>query len=118
MPNAFPKEIRVAFDETLEAYQDALVLSRHVNVRQTNPMEMERSSDVKWFPMNYITQSFAGQDQSANFVAVTQLSIPEQIDQWRSVPFTLSATELRDLQQSNLLKKAASNKLASDINVA
>jgi hypothetical protein len=44
MANAFSKEERVAFEDILEGFQDALVLSRNVSLYNTNSTEMERSN--------------------------------------------------------------------------
>ena len=46
MPNAFSKEERVAFEDILEGFQDALVLSRNVSVYNTDSTEMERANDI------------------------------------------------------------------------
>ena len=43
MANAFSKEERVAFENILEGFQDALVLSRNVSVYNTDSTSMERS---------------------------------------------------------------------------
>jgi len=117
MANAFPKEIRIAFDESLEAFQDATVMAKHASIYNTNQTDMERSNNQIWRPMPYIAQSFAGSDQTANFVPQTQLVVPASISNRRSVPFILSDTELRDALQSGELQKAAKQKLASDINL-
>lgn len=118
MPNAFNKEERVAFEQLLEGFQDALVLSRNVNIYKTDQAMMERAGDVIWRPMPYIMQSFAGTDMTANFRDATQLSVPATIGHGRSAPWTMTATELRDAIQEGRLGDAAKQKLASDINVA
>lgn len=118
MANAFNKEERVAFENILEGFQDALVLSRAASVYSTNMTEMERSADVLWRPQPYIAQSFAGTDQSANFRDYVQLSVPATLGFSRSVPWTMTAKELRDALQEQRLGDAAKQKLASDINVA
>lgn len=118
MANAFSKEERVAFEDILEGFNDALVLSRNVSVYRTNPMEMERSSDVIWRPQPYIAQSFDGTDMTANFKEYTQLSIPATLGYKKSSPWVMSSTDLRDSMQEGRLKSAAEQKLASDINVA
>ena len=43
MANAFSKEERVAFEDILEGFQDALVLSRNVSVYNTDSEMMERA---------------------------------------------------------------------------
>lgn len=116
--NAFNKEERVAFEEILEAFQDACILSRHVAVFNTNPSDMERSSDTIWRPQPYIMQSFAGTDMTSNFKDNTQLSVPATIGFGRAVPWIMTALELRDALQEQRLGSSARDKLASDINLA
>lgn len=118
MSNAFNKEERVAFDQVLEGFDDALVLSRFVKRYNTDQTMMARTNDVIWRPMPYIVPSYDGMDQTANFNDKTQLSVPATIGFKKSVPFRLDATELRDMLQENRLSDAAKQRLASDINVA
>jgi len=63
-------------------------------------------------------QSFNGTDQTLNFKDATQLSVPASIGFNQSVPWVMTATELRDALQENRLGDAAKRKLASDINIA
>ena len=116
--NAFNKEERVAFENILEGFQDALVLSRAASVYSTDSMEMERAADTIWRPQPYVAQSFTGTDMTANFKDYTQLAVPASLGFSKSVPWTLTAKELRDALQEQRLGSAAKQKLASDINVA
>jgi len=118
MANAFSKEERVAFENILEGFQDALVLSRNVAVFNTDQTMMERTNNIIWRPQPYISVSYAGTDMSANFDDYTQLTVPATIGFGRSVPWVMNATELRDSLQEGRLGDAAKQKLASDINVA
>jgi len=79
---------------------------------------MERAGNTIWRPQPYIAQSFDGEDQSANFKEYTQQSVPATIGFKKSVPWLLSAAELRDALQEERLGDAAKQKLASDINRA
>jgi len=118
MSNNFTKEERVAFEDILEGFQDALVLSRNVSIYNTDQTMMERTNNTVWRPQPYIAQSYAGTDQTSNFNDQTQLSVPATIGFNRSSPWIMSATDLRDALQENRLGEAAKQKLASDINVA
>lgn len=118
MPNAFSKEERVAFENILEGFNDALVLSRNVSIYNTDQTMMERTNNVVWRPMPYIAQSFAGTNMTSNFKDMTQLAVPATIGFGRSVPWAMTATELRDALQEQRLGDAAKQKLASDINVS
>jgi hypothetical protein len=118
MSNSFSKEERVAFEQLIEGFDDALVLSRNVAKYQTNPAEMERTGDVIWRPQPYIAQTFDGMDQTTNFQNMTQLSVPATLGFSKAAPWILDAKELRDALQEGRLGDSAKQKLASDINVA
>ena len=121
MANAFNKEERVAFENILEGFQDALVLSRNVSVYNTDSTMMERARDTIWRPMPYIAQSFTstvGSSISANYDDMTQLSVPATLGFSKTSAWKLNAKELRDALQEGRLGTAARQKLASDINVA
>jgi hypothetical protein len=118
MANAFNKEERVQFDQVLEGFDDALVLSSTVNRYNTDQTMMARTNDIIWRPMPYILPSYDGMDQTANFNDKTQLAVPATIGFKKSVPFVLDAVELRDMLQEGRLADAAKQRLGSDINVA
>jgi hypothetical protein len=118
MSNSFSKEERVAFEDLIEGFDDALVLSRNVAKYSTPSTEMERSGDVIWRPQPYIAQTFDGMDQTVNFQNMTQLSVPATLGFSKSAPWIMDAKELRDALQEKRLGEAAKQKLASDINVA
>lgn len=115
--NSFSKEERVAFERLLEGFHDQLVMSKSVAVFQNDQTMMARAGDIIRRPMPYIARSFTGLDQTANFNAKTQLTVPAAIDTVRSSPWVMDATELRDALQENRLGMAAKQKIASDINV-
>jgi len=118
MANAFSKEERVAFEDILEGFNDALVLSKNVSLYRTSGSEMERTNNIIWRPQPYIAQSFDGMDQTLNFTDFTQLTVPATLGFQKSVPWTMNALELRDTLQEGRLGDAAKQKLASDINLA
>lgn len=120
MANAFSKEERVAFENLLEGFQDALVLSRNVSVYNTNQTMMERARDTIWRPMPYIAQSIATTPGTAipAYQNMTQLSVPATLGYSQTVPWTMTTLELRDALQEGRLGESAKQKLASDINVA
>ena len=116
--SAFVKEERVAFDQVLAEFDDALVLSNAVNRYTTNATDMERAVDLIWRPVPYIMPTFNGMDQTANFQSVTQLSVPAAINIQKSSPWTMTSLELRDALQEGRIGKAAKTRLSSDINIA
>lgn len=118
MSNAFSKEERVAFEDVLEKFEDQLVMSSNVRKYQTDQASMERSNNVIWRPQPYIAQSHDGTDATSNFDEATQLAVPATIGYAKHSTAILSATELLDLLQEGRLGEAASEKLASDINLS
>jgi hypothetical protein len=118
MANSFSKEERVAFEDILEGFQDALVLSRNVSVYNTDSTMMERTDNVIWRPQPYISQSYDGTDQTANFGDYTELAVPATLGFQKSVPWIMTSLELRDALQEGRLGDSARQKLASDINRA
>lgn len=116
--NSFSKQETVWFDKVLEGFNDALVISKAFNKMTFDDTTAERSNNTFWVPQPYIAQSFTGIDQTANFARnYAQLSVPVTLNYNHVVPFTLSATELRDAMQDERLQSSAMQRLASDINV-
>jgi hypothetical protein len=116
--NSFVKEERVAFENLLEGFNDALVLSRNVSVYRTSGEMMERTNNIIWRPQPFIAQSFDGMDQTLNFQSMTQLAVPATLGFQKSVPWIMDALELRDAMDEGRLGDAAKQKLASDVNLA
>ena len=121
MANSFSKEERVAFEDLLEGFQDALVLSRHVSVYNTDQTTMERSNNTIWRPQPYIAQSInstPGSSIAGSYQGMTQLAVPATLGFSKTVPWEMTSLELRDALQEGRLGDSAKQKLASDINVA
>ena len=119
MSNDFNKEERVAFDDLLEGFDDAMVISRHVAKFGTDGQLMERTNDTIWRPSPYIMTS---QDRivgtEITFQNVAQRSVPASLGYQKSVPWKMNALELRDALNEGRLGTAARDRLASDINTA
>jgi len=120
MSNSFSKEERVAFEDLLEGFQDALVLSRHVNVYNTDQTMMERANNTIWRPQPYIAQSINSTPGTAipGYQGMTQLAVPATLGFSKTVPWEMTSLDLRDALQEGRLGESAKQKLASDINVA
>jgi hypothetical protein len=121
MANAFSKEEIVAFENILEGFNDALILSKNINIYQTNGVTMERARDTIWRPQPYIAQSFSrtvGSSISSNISTMTQLSVPSTLGFSQCSAWQMDALELRDALQEGRLGDAAKQKLASDINLS
>ena len=119
MANEFSKEERLAFEDVLEGFHDAMVISRNVAKYGTDGQLMERTNDTVWRPMPYILTS---DDRTVGTAVtaqdVTQLSVPSTLGFQKTVPWQMDAKELRDALQEGRLGKAAYQRLASDVNTA
>jgi len=120
MSNSFSKEERVAFEDLLEGFQDALVLSRNVAVYNTDQTMMERANNTIWRPQPYIAQSINSTPGTAiaGYQGMTQLAVPATLGYSKTVPWEMTTLDLRDALQEGRLGDSAKQKLASDINVA
>ena len=120
MANSFSKEERVAFEDLLEGFQDALVLSRNVSIYQTDQTMMERANNTIWRPQPYIAQSISSTPGTPipGYQGMTQLAVPATLGFSKTVPWEMTSLELRDALQEGRLGKSAKQKLASDINIA
>lgn len=120
MSNIFSKEERVAFEDLLEGFQDALVLSRNVSVYNTDQTMMERANNTIWRPQPYIAQSINSTPGTPipGYQGMTQLAVPATLGFSKTVPWEMTSLELRDALQEGRLGESAKQKLASDINIA
>jgi hypothetical protein len=121
MANAFSKEEIVAFEDILEGFNDALILSKNINVYNTNGVTMERARDTIWRPQPFIAQSFdrvVGTSIASDVSTMTQLSVPSTLGFNKCSAWQMNALELRDALQEGRLGDSAKQKLASDINLS
>jgi hypothetical protein len=116
MANGFSKEEVVAFDQLLEGFQDALVMSKNVSIYRTDQTMMERTNDTIWRPQPYIAVTYSGSDATSNFGDYTQLAVPSTISTQRHAAWQFTAKEMRDALQENRISNSAEQRLASDIN--
>ena len=115
--NNFSKEERVAFEDILGGFNDALVISRNVAKFGTPETLMERANDTIWRPQPYILTSQNRTVGSAvTAQAATQLSVPSRLNQKKNVTWDMDALELRDALQEGRLGQSAYQRLASDVN--
>lgn len=118
MANDFSKEIRVMFDNALEAFDNALVASKVAKTVNTDQVMMERTNDIVWYPQPYIMPTYSGNDATTALGKdVAQLSVPASINMQRHGAFTLTARQLRDQQQADRIGSGITQKLANDIDI-
>ena len=119
MANTFTKEEKVIFDNMLEGFNDACVISKNVAKFGADGQTAERANDTIWRPVPYILSS---QNRTVGSAVtaddVKQLAVPSTLGYKKNVSLNLTATEMRDQLQEGRLAKAAAHRLASDINTS
>ena len=129
MSNSFSKEEKVSFEQMLEGFNDALVMSRHVTVYNYNQTDAARTTAMPssvtpnfgtvWRPQPYIMPSVTSTPGTPiTFNDKTQLTVPASITNLKTVAWGMNSAELRDALQEGRLAQGANQKLASDINLA
>ncbi len=118
MANDFTKQEDVIWEESIEKFDDSLILSRNVSKYTADQQTMERANNVLWRVQPYISTSYDGTDATPNFKASTQLSVPATYGYNKHATALLTATELNDAMQEGSLGRAKIQKLASDVNIA
>ena len=119
MANSFIKEERIAFEDILEGFNDACVISKNVSKYGTNGELMERSSDTIYRPSPYILNSQTRTVGSAVTAQdVLQRKVPSTLSYTPNVTWTLDALEMRDQLQEKRLGKSAYQRLSSDLNTS
>lgn len=118
MANAFSKEEKVMFDQRLEEFQDALIMSERVSTFATDSQSMERQRDEVWRPMPYIATSYTGSDATSNIKDIVQRNVPFRITTQKHVPMAMTPLELRDALQAKAFGRAATVELGTQINLA
>lgn len=129
MSNSFSKEEKVSFEQMLEGFNDALVMSRNVAVYNYNQTDAARTTALPssvspnygtvWRPQPYIMPSVTSTPGTpVTFSDKTQLTVPASITNLKTVAWGMTSVELRDALQEGRLAAGANQKLASDINVA
>lgn len=117
--NGFLKEERVAFDEAAMDFEDSSVYTELAETRSLGgSVQAERTDNTVWVPMPFQMDSEEGRDQTGNFHGHEELGVPISVDRHRSVPFTLSASELRNPNALARRRKAAVSRLSSDVEAA
>ena len=116
MTNKFTKDVQVVFENLLPKFEDNLVLSNLVSRDKTNAKDMQRSGNVKWQTIPYISQAYDGIDATANMKSLTQLAVPTPINQEKHATFALSGEDMLDMTQEDKAGASCAQKLASVIN--
>lgn len=116
MPNALAKDLEIMFEEYVEGYDAACVISREAETSYPSPQAMQRAGDTFYKMQNYHASVVTGLDVSAaTKTDLIQRMVPTVFRSPDNVVFQLDAYEMRDPEHKTRMGRAASTRLAAEI---
>lgn len=116
MPNALTKDLEIMFENYVEGYDAACVISRETDTSFPDPQSMQRAGDVFYRPQNYNANIVTGLDVSASArTDIIQRQVPTVYRNPDNVLFELNAREMRDKEHMKKMGEAAAMRLAAEV---
>jgi hypothetical protein len=116
MSNALAKDLEIMFEEYIEGYDAACVISREADTSYPSPTDMQRAGDTFYKMQNYHASVVTGLDVSgATKTDLIQRMVPTVYRSPDNVVYQLDAKELRDPEHLRRMGQAASTRLAAEI---
>lgn len=116
MANSLARDLEIAFEEFVEGFDAACVVSREVKTRYPDQVAMQRAGDTEYISQEYGAVLTTGLDISAGTVTdVIDRKVPITYRAPDNVLWYLDAKELRDPQHKTEMGKAAAKRLAAQI---
>lgn len=116
MANALAKDLEIMFEEYVEGYDAACVISREAETSYPDPTTMQRAGDTFYKKQNYNAVVTTGLDVSGGTKTdVIERLVPTVYRSPDNVVWDLDAKELRDPEHKKRMGIAASTRLAAEI---
>lgn len=116
MPNSLTKDLEIMFEEYIEGYDAACVISKEADTSYPAPQDMQRAGDVFYKPQNYNATVVTGLDVSAaSKTDVIQRMVPTVFRTPDNVVYQLDAKEMRDPEHKKRMGAASATRLAAEI---
>lgn len=116
MANALAKDLELMFENVVEGYDAACVLSRAAETSYPDPQAMQRAGDTFYKKQNYHAATVSGLDVSAaTRTDVIDRFVPTVFASPQNVIYELDAKELRDSAIMTNMGKAAAQALAAEV---
>jgi hypothetical protein len=116
MPNALAKDLELMFEEYVEGFDAACVISMEAETSYPDATAMQRAGDTFYKKQNYHAAIVTGLDVSAAArTDVIERFVPTVYRTPDNVIYELDAKELRDEQHMRKMGKAAAVRLAAEI---
>ena len=116
MPNALAKDLELMFEEFVEGFDAACVVSREAETSYPDAQAMQRAGDTFYKKQNYHAAVVTGLDVSAAArTDVIERFVPTVYRSPDNVIYELDAKELRDEQHMRKMGQAAALRLAAEV---
>lgn len=116
MPNAFVKDLEIMFEEFVEGYDAACVISQEAEKTYPDAKAMQRAGDTFYKKQNYHVDVVTGLDVSgANRTDIIERVVPTIFRTPDNVIYELDARELRDEEKMRKSGQAAAQRLAAEV---
>lgn len=116
MANALAKDLELMFENYVEGFDAACVISMEADTSYPNATDMQRAGDVFYKKQNYQAAVVTGLDVSAaTRTDVIERFVPTVYRAPDNVIYELDAKELRDPQHLSKMGKAAALRLAAEV---
>lgn len=116
MPNAFAKSLELMFEEYVEGFDAACVISREAETSYPDAQSMQRAGDTFYVKQDYQADIVTGLDVSGSSrTDVVERFVPIVYRSPDNVIYEFDAKELRDPVHMTKMGKAASLRLAAEI---
>jgi len=116
MPNAFVKDLEIMFEEFVEGYDAACVVSQEAEKSFPDATAMQRAGDTFYVKQNYHVDVVTGLDVSAAArTDIIERVVPTVFRTPDNVVYELDAKELRDPEKMRKTGQASALRLAAEV---
>lgn len=116
MANQLAKDIEIMFENYVEGFEAACVVSRNAKKFRSGDTAMQRAGDVLYRPQHYHMNIEEGLDLSGKTpTALVQRLVPSVFKEPKNILYTLDAREMRDPEHKTEAGRAAGMRLAAQI---
>lgn len=116
MANQLAKDLEIMFENYVEGFEAACVVSRNAKKFRPGDTAMQRAGDVLYRPQHYHMNIEEGLDLSGKTpTALVQRLVPSVFKEPKNILYTLDAREMRDPEHKTEAGRAAGMRLAAQI---
>lgn len=116
MANQLAKDLEIMFENYVEGFEAACVVSRNAKKFRPGDTAMQRAGDVLYRPQHYHMNIEEGLDLSKKTpTALVQRLVPSVFKEPKNILYTLDAREMRDPEHKTEAGRAAGMRLAAQI---